>query len=144
MFVRYLNLKYLSFKKNSCITQAHFVAHAHFCKAEVWSAQQLWEARVCIAEAHGVRGFPPLSDQSLVQTIFHPNLRKISYSCYQRYNQRQYLSIFTALVKHHHSVERGKAGSHEPPLFTLPDHILAFFSSSSHEPPLFPLLYHHI
>ena len=33
--------------------------HAHFCKAEAWSALQLWEARVCIDEAHGVQGFPP-------------------------------------------------------------------------------------
>ena len=41
-------------------------------------------------------------------------------------------------------VERGKAGSHEPPLFPLPYHILAFFFSGSHEPPLFPLPYHHI
>ena len=39
--------------------------------------------------------------------------------------------------------ERGKAGGHEPPLFPLPCHILAFFSSGSHEPPLFPLSYHH-
>ena len=38
----------------------------------------------------------------------------------------------------------GKAGGHEPPLFPLPCHILAFFSSGSHEPPLFPLPYHHI
>ena len=40
--------------------------------------------------------------------------------------------------------ERGKAGGHEPPLFPLPGHILAFFSSGSHEPSLFPLPYHHI
>jgi len=40
--------------------------------------------------------------------------------------------------------ERGKAGSHEPPPFPLPCHILAFSSSGSHEPPLFPLPYHHI
>ena len=26
---------------------------------EARSAQQIWEARICIAEAHGVRGFPP-------------------------------------------------------------------------------------
>ena len=32
------------------------------------------------------------------------------------------------------SDERGKAGGHEPPLFPLPCHILAFFSSGSHEP----------
>ena len=38
--------------------------------------------------------------------------------------------------------ERGKAGGHEPPLFPLPCHIFAFFSSGSHEPPLFPLPYH--
>ena len=35
--------------------------------------------------------------------------------------------------------EQGKAGGHEPPLFPLPGHILAFFSSGSHELPLFPL-----
>ena len=40
--------------------------------------------------------------------------------------------------------ERGKSGGHEPPLFPLPCHILAFLSSGSHEPPLFPLPYHHI
>ena len=40
--------------------------------------------------------------------------------------------------------ERGKAGGHEPPLFPLPLHILAFFSSCSHEPPLFPLPYHKV
>ena len=40
--------------------------------------------------------------------------------------------------------EQGKAGGHEPPLFPLPGHILAFFSSGSHEPPLYPLPYHHI
>ena len=38
----------------------------------------------------------------------------------------------------------GKAGGHEPPLFPLPGHILAFSSSGSHEPPLYPLPYHHI
>ena len=34
------------------------------------------------------------------------------------------------------SDERGKAGGHEPPLFPLPYHILAFFFSAamSHEP----------
>ena len=37
------------------------------------------------------------------------------------------------------AVERGKAGGHKPPLFPLPGHILAFFSSGSHEPPLYPL-----
>ena len=35
--------------------------------------------------------------------------------------------------------ERGKAGGHEPPLFPLPFHTLAFLSSGSHEPPLFTL-----
>ena len=30
------------------------------CIAETRSVQQICEARVCIAEAHGVRGFPPL------------------------------------------------------------------------------------
>ena len=40
--------------------------------------------------------------------------------------------------------EEGKAGGHEPPLFPLLGHILAFFSSGSHEPPLFPLPGHHI
>ena len=33
--------------------------------------------------------------------------------------------------------ERGKAGGHEPPLFPLPGHILAFFSSGNHEPHYF-------
>ena len=42
------------------------------------------------------------------------------------------------------SEEQGKAGGHEPPLFPLPCHILAFLSYGSHEPPLFPLLCHHI
>ena len=37
-----------------------------------------------------------------------------------------------------------RQGGHEPPLFPLPGHILAFFSFGSHEPPLFPLRYHHI
>ena len=32
------------------------------------------------------------------------------------------------------SIERGKAGGHEPPLFPLQYHILAFFSSGSNEP----------
>ena len=27
--------------------------------AEAWSTQQIMEARVCIKEAHGVRGLPP-------------------------------------------------------------------------------------
>ena len=40
--------------------------------------------------------------------------------------------------------ERGKAGGHEPPLFPLLCHILAFLSSGSHEPLPFPLPYHHI
>ena len=31
--------------------------------AEAWYAQQIWKARVCIAEAHGVQGFPLLPDQ---------------------------------------------------------------------------------
>ena len=31
------------------------------CIAEDWSSQQAWEARVCIAEAHGVQGLPPSS-----------------------------------------------------------------------------------
>ena len=31
------------------------------------------------------------------------------------------------------SWERGKTGGHEPTLFPLPSHILAFFSSGSHE-----------
>ena len=30
--------------------------------AEAWSDQQIWEARVCIAEAHGVGGFPLSQD----------------------------------------------------------------------------------
>ena len=30
--------------------------------AEAQSAQKIWEARVCMAEAHGVRGFPPSCD----------------------------------------------------------------------------------
>ena len=57
------------------------------------------------------------------------------------------MSIFLLAMielKKYFSHERGKAGGHEPPLFPLPCHILAFFSSGSHEPPLFPLLYHHI
>ena len=35
--------------------------------------------------------------------------------------------------------EQGKAGGHEPPLFPLPCHILAFLSSGNPEPPLFSL-----
>ena len=31
------------------------------CIVEARSAQQIWEARVFIAEAHGVQGFPPSS-----------------------------------------------------------------------------------
>ena len=42
------------------------------------------------------------------------------------------------------SLSCGKAGGHEPPLFPLPCHILAFLSSGSYEPPLFPLQCHHI
>ena len=33
-----------------------------------------------------------------------------------------------------HWDERGKAGGHEPPLFPLPCHTLAFLSSGSYEP----------
>ena len=32
------------------------------------------------------------------------NTRPISYSCYHRYNNRSFLSIYTALVKRNHSV----------------------------------------
>ena len=32
-----------------------------YCMAEARSTQQIWEDRVCIAEAHGIRGFPPSS-----------------------------------------------------------------------------------
>ena len=39
---------------------------------------------------------------------------------------------------------RGKAGGHEPLLFPLSCHKLAFFSSGSHKSPLFPLPVHHI
>ena len=43
-----------------------------------------------------------------------------------------------------HLRERGRADGHEPPLFPLLCHILAFFSSGSHESALFPLPGHHI
>ena len=40
------------------------------CIVEAWSALQIWEARVCIAEAHGVRGFPP-SHHTVHTSSFH-------------------------------------------------------------------------
>ena len=59
---------------------------------------------------------------------------------------RLFKKYFAQIFRHSLSLyeELGKAGGHEPPLFLLPCHILAFFSSGSHEPPLFPLPFHHI
>ena len=36
-----------------------YCKHESYCIAEARSALQIWKARVCMAEAHGVRGFPP-------------------------------------------------------------------------------------
>ena len=49
------------FKKNLLYYKGTFLcnAHAPFFIAEARSVYQFWEARVCIAEAHGVWGFRP-------------------------------------------------------------------------------------
>ena len=39
-----------------------YCKHESYCIAEARSALQIWKARVCMAEAHGVRGFPPSCD----------------------------------------------------------------------------------
>ena len=49
-------------------------------------------------------------------------------------NQSYYITAERMRLEKQQSEERGMACSHEPPLFPLPCHILAFFSSGSHEP----------
>ena len=48
-------------------------------------------------------------------------------------NQSYYITAERMRLEKQQSEERGMACSHEPPLFPLPCHILAFFSSGSYE-----------
>ena len=52
-------VKNLLFKLKTQVLKKPRVLHRHYCIAEARSAYQIWEARFCIGEAHGVRGFPP-------------------------------------------------------------------------------------
>ena len=47
-------------RKLCCVAEARFLhSGGSYCIVEARSVYQIWEARVCMAEAHGVRGFPP-------------------------------------------------------------------------------------
>ena len=75
------------------------VAHAHFCKAEARSAYQLWEARVCIAKAHGVRGFPPSSGTSTNVVECKRRTSKASNSFKTSHNTNVGVSGFSQMCK---------------------------------------------
>ena len=118
------------------------------------------EKKANMWHGRGISGglWPPASPRSYTPHTYIP----YTLSCLQIHVHPQYTySLYTIMSSnickppihifliHYHVfqylyTERGKAGGHEPPLFPLPCHILAFFSFGSHEPPLFLLPYHHI
>ena len=64
------------------------------CIVEARSAQQIWEARVCIAKAHGVQGFPPSLDKVFFKINKMAGTLRVHFQAHQptcpRYSRREH------------------------------------------------------
>ena len=72
----YYMLKPRIIRKLCCVAETGLLhSGGSYCMVEARSAYQIWEARVCMAEADGVSGFPPSLNsirlKKVLDVVFH-------------------------------------------------------------------------